>query len=455
MTNTNQNNLKDISDKYIDYANCIYSYSRTDFQFGVDNTIKQVVVILSPPRGGSSLLYEIMAKTGLFLLLDGEQTPYYKLGKATYPYNNIFSDEIKNGDLHNIDVKKIKDRIFDDLRVLAFADDFDVEKYFPFVIRKLSVQWPSFQLSYDKWKEIVKAAYRRLKMAYGYWNTDLFYLEIVKVLREIGLPVNPRYYDLPKLFIEEFSSQSLLGPPDPWFCIEEPPFVKVRPCSPPTKNELKLKPLLLKTSIDIYRLSLIHELFFDAEIKYIYLTRNPASSINGLYDGWLDRGFFSHNVSNHASLQIEGYSDMFDWGGQWWKFDLPPDWKKHTREPLLDVCKFQWKAAHNKVNEIQEMIFSSDNNTNVIRIKFEHLVNSLETRHAVLQEIYRFIKIGQKENWIRGINQLPVVMSTFEPLRARWLLRKSVIWAAITNDFDLITITERLGYKFSEVEKWI
>jgi hypothetical protein len=244
--NSNQNNLKDISDKYIDYANHIYSYSRANLQFGVDGTIRQVIVILSPPRGGSSLLYEIMARTGLFLLLDGEQTPYYKLGKATYPYNDITSDEIKNDDLHTIDVKKIKDRIFDDLRVLTFVDDFDVEKYFPFVIRKLSVQWSSFQLSYDNWKEIVKAAYMKLKMVSGHWNTDLFYLEIVNILREADLPMNPRYYDLPKILIEEFTSQSLLGPPDPWFCIEEPPFVKVRPCSPPTKDEFRSKPLLLK-----------------------------------------------------------------------------------------------------------------------------------------------------------------------------------------------------------------
>ena len=135
--------------------------------------------------------------------------------------------------------------------------------------------------------------------------------------------------------------------PDPSYCLEEPPFVVPTPRRLPTADELRRTPLLLKAPLDAYRLDVLRAVFPLARFTVVHLTRAPAASINGLYDGWLDRGFFSHRFPDR--LAIPDYSDTADWARSWWNFDLPPGWQEYTTRPLAEVCALQWRSVHEHI----------------------------------------------------------------------------------------------------------
>ena len=107
------------------------------------------------------------------------------------------------------------------------------------------------------------------------------------------------------------------------------------------------RPLLLKASMDAYRIPFLRRLFPDARLRLIHLTRNPAAAVNGMMDGWLHHGFFSHNLADRVVLDIEGYSGW--WVRSWWNFDLPPGWRRVVAQPLAGVCAAQWASAHTAI----------------------------------------------------------------------------------------------------------
>jgi diaminohydroxyphosphoribosylaminopyrimidine deaminase/5-amino-6-(5-phosphoribosylamino)uracil reductase len=62
--------------------------------------------------------------------------------------------------------------------------------------------------------------------------------------------------------------------------IEEPPFVTAAPWEPPTRDDLRCLPLVVKTPSNCYRLDALRALFPSARFRLIHLVRNAASSVN-------------------------------------------------------------------------------------------------------------------------------------------------------------------------------
>ncbi len=52
--------------------------------------VQKVAIILTAPRGGSSLFYALLSNTEQVISLNGEHTPFYKLNRFTYPFHNCF-----------------------------------------------------------------------------------------------------------------------------------------------------------------------------------------------------------------------------------------------------------------------------------------------------------------------------------------------------------------------------
>jgi hypothetical protein len=97
---------------------------------------------------------------------------------------------------------------------------------------------------------------------------------LIKILESLSIfypEFNPFYYDLkPSLLKPYFPNISYPeGPPNPHFCIEEPPFIVLKPRRRPSPEEISSKPWLLKASIDAFRLPLLKQLFPNAEFKII------------------------------------------------------------------------------------------------------------------------------------------------------------------------------------------
>jgi Sulfotransferase family len=408
--------------------------------------IRTVVVILSSSRSGSTLLAELLKQTPQLLSLQGEHVPFYKLNGFSFPANQLESDWLVQAPSR--DFSEISRDFISEIGNVTTSVDF---RSFAFaVVLRLTLQWPQFGLSAQEWLAYAYDAHRRLLHRDMKWQSNLFLLELSRLLCADGYNINPYYYDLPKEALQASFPLSIppQGPPHPDFCLEEPPFVVVKPHSCPTVDEIRRKPLLLKASVDAYRLPFLRQLFPHAQFKVIHLTRNPAACINGLYDGWLNHGFFSHNVKDHAVLSIAGYSHMDEWGKFWWNYDLPPNWKTMINDPLEYVCAFQWYHAHTYILEYSSQKYDIE----VMRVKFEHIICSPQQRWRTIQKITKFLEIECDQPLQTIMTNMPVVMATVTPHNRRWHTRKAQLLPVVTQN-HMCALSHELGYSFDE--EWL
>jgi hypothetical protein len=408
--------------------------------------IRTVVVILSSSRSGSTLLTELLKQTPQLLSLQGEHVPFYKLNGFSFPANQLESDWLVQAPSRNF--SEISRDFISEIGNVATSVDF---RSFAFaVVLRLTLQWPQFGLSAQEWLAYAYDAHRRLLHRDMRWQSNLFLLELSRLLCADGYNINPYYYDLPKEALQTSFPLSIppQGPPHPDFCLEEPPFVVVEPHSCPTADEIRRKPLLLKASVDAYRLPFLRQLFPHAQFKIIHLTRNPAACINGLYDGWLNHGFFSHNVKGHAILSIAGYSHIDEWGKFWWNYDLPPKWKTIINDPLEYVCAFQWYHAHTHILEYSSQKYDIE----VMRVKFEHIICSPQQRWRTVQRITKFLEIECDQPLQTIMTNMPVVMATVTPHNRRWHNRKAQLLPVVAQN-HISALSNELGY--SRDEEWL
>ena len=121
----------------------------------------------------------------------------------------------------------------------------------------------------------------------------------------------------------------------------------------------------------------------------MWLTRNYAATVNGLVDGWrAPYGF-------HAHLTEHG----------WWKFDMPPGWRRYVDAPIMEKAWFQWVAANEHIRDHIQ-------NRPCLRVKFGEF-----RRHPrqVLHRICRFAGIAEPAD-----ASLPPTMVTEPPRPGRW-----------------------------------
>jgi len=407
--------------------------------------IQTIVVILSSSRSGSTLLAELLKQAPQILSLQGEHVPFYKLNGYSFPANQLESDRLVQTPLGNF--PEISRDFLSEIGGGTIAGDFR-----PFacaVVLRLILQWPQFGLSAQEWLAYVHLVHQRLLHMNMEWHDHQFLLELSRLLSIDGHSMSLHYYDLPKEVLQTSSPLSPpQGPPHPDFCLEEPPFVVVRSRTIPSVDEIRRKPLLLKASVDAYRLPFLRQLFPYAQVKVIHLTRNPAACINGLYDGWLDRGFFSHNVKHHAVLSIAGYSQMDEWGKCWWNYDLPPHWKTTINDPLEYVCAFQWYQAHACI--LEDIRHTHD--IRVIRVKFEDIIRSPQQRWQAIQKITKFLEIECDHPLQTIMTNMPVVMATVTPHNQRWHTRKAQLLPVVAQN-HMRALSHELGYSLDE--EWL
>lgn len=407
--------------------------------------ISNVILILSSSRSGSTLLVELLKQTNQVLSLQGEHVPLYKINGYSFPANKLESDQVSYLNISNFS-QLSKDFVSE---IGIGTDKPEFGQYALSAALRLIMQWPYLGFSAQEWLAYLEKARRSLFIKSISWDESRFFIETSMIIRRDGYSINPYYYDIPKEVSQMYFPTLPFpqGPPHPEFCIEEPPFIVVRSRRLPTVDEFKKKPLLLKASIDAYRVPLLRQIFPNARFKIIHLTRNPAAAINGLYDGWLDRGFFSHNVKQHATLSISGYSDLCEWGKYWWNFDLPPGWRTIVDHPLEYVCAFQWYNAH--LNIIKQIM---DEETEFIRVKMEDIIHSIQSRWRALSNITKFMQIEFDQTLQAFATNMPVVMATAVPYNQRWRIREKQIQPVITQS-PIAKLARELGY--ASEENWL
>jgi len=326
-----------------------------------DGPIDRVINIVCSSRSGSSLFKEALSRLPGVITLAGEEEPYWRLSGNGY-------------------------------RLTGYDDSF-TNPANPELMRRLIADELYEENAEKRWR-------KRLLMQFGRWDGPIGrWADLSWLGDKIG------YYD------------GYRRPWDRFFKLEEPPFVLPKPYENP-----RGKALVLKTPQNVYRPGALEKVFPNIEIEHIYLTRNFASTINGLIDGWYcDFGFFAHPVPTHR-------------GWRWWKFDMPPGWSFDMS--IEERAMFQWRSAH---------LWGLSYWKSAERVKFEDL---LVDPAAVVNDIGRKFNLGQVSP---KSFDLPSTMTTDQPAPFRWVRRKQKV---LRFQADAKLIMERLGYKM-EPETWL
>ncbi len=397
--------------------------------------VRQVVAVVASSRGGSSLVHRLLGDHPDALSIGGEHTVVYKL--------NGLERGPDGSDVIDVDAQFDQTRLSADFMALVSASSQGAEwrsaEYAATITRRLALQWPAEGIDYSTVLPAVESV-RALKPQA---DPGTVFAAVLDDLATACPGLDSRYYDLP-------GSRPGLGtercePPAGGLFVEEPPFVVPAPRRAPTAADVDRRPLVIKSSVDAYRLPLLRRLFPAAEIRLVHLTRNPAASVNGLYDGWRDRGFFSYDVSGEAVLSMPGYAELGPRAASWWNFDVPPDWTEHVASPLEYACAAQWRGAHTAILET----IGSAGADRILRLSVEEILQGA-TRGAALRRLFDFAGLDARH----AVTDLPVVMATAPPGRARWRTRAETILPAL-DDEATRAVARELGYSWERTDTWI
>jgi hypothetical protein len=404
--------------------------------------VERVVVILASSRGVSSFLFRLLRSTGAFVSLVGEHIHLYKLFGLIAPARPDGHDGLVDG---AADRAGFVAALLDDLTVPC-SDPVPSDALARRLITRLYGQWHEALPPLDELAHTIEKIAAALPS--DRLDPDRRFLQIVEQLRRSGLSINPWYYDIsPDLVRAVFPDLPRpSGPPPLSTLIEEPQFVVPGQGRSATRADLRERPLLLKSSSDAYRVGELTRLFPAAKMTFVHLTRNPAASVNGLIDGWLHRGFFSHRVPPDCTLSIPGYSEQ-PWGKTWWKFDLPPGWQKARTLPLPLVGAFQWCSAHQAILRS----LSDVDPRSVLTVAAEALLENAEQQQRALHTI--LTRSGVDPAVARRAQE-SVVMSTVSPRPARWREREEILHVVNLSD-RVRALASRLGYGDRPNERWI
>lgn len=373
-------------------------------------SVEKVVVILGSSRSGSSYLFHLLSESGAFWTPQGEESAFHRLAGLGFASSVNDSDALSSIPSKE-QLETIRIALMNDLgREPVGVSD----RYVAQSIARVIMQWPERDWNLPELLFLARTCLDGSDLAWG------------RFLSSLGL--DAAHYD-------GFGGT----PPDlkSRFLLEEPPFITQFPRRAPS-GPLDA-PLLLKTSANVYRPELLHELFPAAEFKYILLTRNPAASINGLMDGWVSPAFHSHHVGDFQKLQIAGYSELSTENSNWWKFDLPPDWATVASKPLGEVCSFQWASAYRHALNIPGKKVS---------LRFENLIQD-ETQS--LDSIFKFAGTVPKAK-PKGTSK--VIMSSVAPGPARWRSRQEEI-ANLIGESQVQDVARALGYNLNSPQELV
>jgi len=413
---------------------------------GFLDSVRQVVLIASSSRSGSSMLTETLTRSSKFLCLPGEINPYLRLAGLAWPDSGT-SDGLAPEACGAGARRVLQGHLALEVGTPAVGGgerqaggEFDESLY-----RRLCLQWPFEEFGLGDVAGARAAALAEVREMRGRacdWETDLqlFHALFLKRIRAGRPSVNPFYYDLDRALVRSIFPELRVptGPPSP-VIIEEPPFILVRPWARWRPEELARRPLLIKTPSNAYRLGFLRALFPAASFRVVHLTRNPAASVNGMYEGWRHWGFHSHYVG--PELEVEGYGGEGGADRGWWKFDLPPGWQDYRRAPLESVCAFQWGAAQAAI-----LKFARRPGWDYRRVRFEQLAGGDESRLRVCQDLCGWLGVGADTPPETFARPLPPVMATAAPRPRRWRENAAVLERVINQPF-IRGLARDLGYE--------
>ncbi len=414
--------------------------------------VRRLVVVSSSSRGGSSMLAELLRHSGSLLHLRAEFNPFLRLVGLGFPESGSGCDALDERHVRDLDprARQVLDHeLAMDAGVPSELVD-DDERFVLDAAWRFAIQWPGVNFDVATWvrtaRQVLELTRRKYRWAAGELRDPArFQLELLNRLGGFEPDLSPWYYDLPEALLRGHPPAPRGAPGD--VVVEEPPFVLSQAWRRAEDRDVAHKALVIKTPSNAYRMGFLRALFPNARVQVLHLTRNPAASVNGLFDGWRHRCFHSHRMA--APLGIRGYADAFPAERRWWKFDLPPGWTDYTNAPLLDVCAYQWRSAHRAI-----LADAAGSGADYLRIRFEDLTRDPQARVRAVGRLADWLGIPLDGPFHRVVRDgIDPVVPTAPPGPRRWLSRAEAIDRAL--DADARALAEELGYGGGADDTWI
>ncbi|MFA6434558.1 MAG: hypothetical protein WCW52_07680 [Elusimicrobiales bacterium] len=411
--------------------------------------IKNILVIQAASRSGSSFLYRLLSRHPGIISLNGEDIVFHKLAGLGAINSPADSDALPPDPAPGSGIlsRLAENLLLDAGCVYAGKGPFPARDYAVDCARRFLLQRPGAGDPDAVYNCAVSAVGGGPVRNSGF-DAKETWATFLTLLNGRGIKADPWSYDLPAEFIKNRfpGSEPCAGPPAHGG-LEDPPFVVPEPRRFPDAAGTARATLLLKSSSNCYRAGFIKKLFPSARFRFIRLSRNPLASVNGLMDGWLSNGFFSHDLGGVSELEIKGYTTPSKpWTRAWWKFDLPPGWAGFRRSSLAEVCAFQWVSANRRI--------LSDTASGLLgeplRIRYEDLLEPAKLARE-LARIGEFAGLAGGTKACAAARETPVMAAT--PVRPRkWHKRKNEL-LALASSRELRELSLELGYDLRNTER--
>lgn len=404
---------------FVDMNTVEITEEATEWGETVRRELKEVILVLSSSRGGSSVFTEYLRHSNALLHMRGEINPWLSKCGLSYPNSGTGSDALGEEELLG---KSEALWTWLGSEIGNMSTTSQAWNQFPNQLhRRLQLQWPEKSLDTDTINTAVKTVLGRwpsFKSQIGLCP-ERFHLALIRQLQNMGLThIRPHWYDIADDSLFEWGwDPSQLG--EIPSLIEEPPLVLITPWKRPSIKDLRSKPLVIKTPSNAYRIPFLRAFFSNQKLRIIHLKREPAAAINGLYDGWrYPRGFHAHRIPScqpktceeHGPQPVSGY----------WKYDLPPGWKEVEKNLLVEICAFQWLSSH------KHILKSDTGDGKPLGIWFENLLGP-NSRNEI-NRLLNWLDIDADEHLRHKVlEDLPPIMATQRPRRSRWFSRAALI----------------------------
>lgn len=398
--------------------------------------MRDLVIIASSSRGGSSVFTAFLRRSGALCHLQGEINPLFRLAGLDFPNTDTGSDALTADHATLPAAAAMRRALFEEVgsRAPLPIDEETWAGFVDILHRRLCIQWPDVTIPPQLLRTCAQQARAALRS-----SVEAFHVTLLGKLQQHFPVINPHYYDLNRHMIEQICPTDRPTGPCGDRIIEEPPFVTVHPWRFATAGDQR--PLIIKTPSNAYRLPFYKALFSDFRLRILHLTRNAAASINGLHDGWrYPEGFHAHKLTQ--PLAITGYTERAPWAKWWWQYDLPPNWQQWTAAPLAEVCGFQWRSAHQHILE-----FLRDNpDVDRLQVRFEDLIGTPSQSRKAVAQVASWLGIPEDTALLEhSLLSMPPVMSTDRPRHRRWF-EKAALLEPVLQCPDTKLLMERLGY---------
>lgn len=388
--------------------------------------LPDVVFIVSASRSGSSCVADWLRRTSTAFHLQGELEPLLRsvgaVSKRPLEEAESDLDVSLGGGRREAALCALREAVG---RPVPGAEPLDPESFGRTVHVALVRQWPSEEIGLDTIQSATDEVFR----SQGWvrvrdFDPWIFMLRLLRILRPMHPRLDPYCYDIPDALVAAHFPDLPASPDEPdAACDEDRPFIVPQPWAAAGADALNRGTVLLKGPSNSYRLPRLRALCGEGRIRVLHVVRAPASTVNGLIDGWLHRSFCSRRVTRR--LEFQRSANGAHWRQHWWCFDVPPGWERFTSAPLPDVCAHQWSSAN---SWILDHARSSD--AAYHRLRFEDFLSADRAGYLARRDVLDWIRPGDGSVAAARPGGRPV-MATATPLPGRWHTRKDLIEAVL------------------------